>query len=131
MLPIGYDILDFVDRTNLRTRGEVWQHFGMANYKLVNDCIAQLVGQDLLRKSRSDLPNLEKLYITLKGKECLSAHKQVAKKAAQDVADKKAEKKRDRVFQLLNTLIGAILGSLLTLLVEHYSEIRDFFIARF
>lgn len=45
----------------------------------------------------------------------------------QNHAEEKSEKKKDRRFQLFNTILGALLGAILTLLVEHWTAIVEFF----
>lgn len=136
-----FDILGFLAAAP-RTRKELYEHFGVSDYRKTRDALAELVARGLLSRAPSSPDTRDVFSITVKGCEQLEEERarratasiatihddlsQMNEDMRQERAEQKAEKSKDRHFQLFNTLLGAVVGSLVTLLVEHFREITAF-----
>lgn len=69
--------------------------------------------------------------LTPAGQKALNDFEYSAQEKADKMSNDETVKKAERKFNLFNTVLGAVLGAVITLVIQNFAEILDFFISLF
>lgn len=134
-----FDILSFLAAAP-RTRKEIYDHFGVSEYRRTRDALSELTARGLLSRKPSSLDTRDIFALTITGYEQLERERKQRAEAAERKRDKEAaEAKRlkerhedhadaERRYTTQNKIavIMPLVTFFLGLLVEHFFQIVGF-----